>query len=660
MSKTTDTLYERPSVNAKRLETDKLFTDTRAEFTFYGNIDKMMRFVEDFQLLDAENWARFVDQFRLRDDSKNNGWRGEYWGKMMRGAAFVYSYTRDEELYRVIRASVEDMLTAEDEFGRISTYNVENEFGGWDLWCRKYVLLGMQYFYEICGEDELKKRLTASMCHQCDYLISKLGPVSEGKLPVTSASGHWRGLNSASILEPVVRLYDLTGEKRYLDFASEMVAEGGTSVCNIYELAYRDTTDPYQYPITKAYEMMSCFEGLLEYYRATGIEKYKQAVIRFGRRLMNSDITIIGSAGCTHEQLDHSAARQTDTAFKGVMQETCVTVTWMKLCWQLLMLTGDSVFADRFEQALYNAYLGAVNTEKIVGDEAVKQWESVAPVALPFDSYSALLPGMRGRGVGGLQLMADGHYYGCCACIGAAGIGMAHKVAVMQRDDGIAMNLYIAGSVVTRTPSGGELKLDTSTLYPADGKIEITVGVDAGEEFTLALRIPDWSARTSLYINGERLLAENGYTEIRRVWSNGDRIVLTLDMRAKVIHAPRSGKDILMTGGNWAIKYFYPTVVEATPEAKFHIALRRGPLVLARDARLDGTVDEAVDIAYDDEGYVALEPSAKAGFDHIVEFSVPQTTGRHFTVVDYASAGKTWDESSKYCCWMPTREYWKK
>ena len=660
MSKTTDTLYESPSVNVKRLETDKLFTDTRAEFAFSGNIDRTMRFVESFQLLDAENWARFVEQFRLRDDSKNNGWRGEYWGKMMRGAAFVYSYTRDEELYRIIRTSVEDMLTAEDELGRISTYDVGSEFDGWDLWCRKYVLLGMQYFYEICEEDELKKRLTASMCRQCDYLISKLGPVSEGKLPVTSASGHWRGLNSASLLEPVVRLYDLTGEKKYLDFASEMVAEGGTSVCNIYELAYRDTTDPYQYPVTKAYEMMSCFEGLLEYYRATGIEKYKQAVIRFGRRLMNSDITIIGSAGCTHEMLDHSAARQTDTAFKGVMQETCVTVTWMKLCWQLLMLTGDPVFADKFEQALYNAYLGAVNTEKIVDTESIKQWEGVVPVALPFDSYSALLPGTRGRGVGGIQLMSDGHYYGCCACIGSAGIGMTHKVAVMQRDDGVAMNLYIAGSVVTRTPSGGRLSLDTKTLYPVDGKVEINVGTDTDEEFTIALRIPEWSASALLYVNGERLLVENGYTEIRRVWSDGDKIELTLDMRAKVIHAPHFGKDILMTNGNWSIKYFYPTVVNETPEAKFHIALRRGPLVLARDARLDGTVDEAVDIAYDGEGYVSLEPSEKAGFDHIVEFSVPQTNGSRFTVVDYSSAGKTWGEDSKYCCWMPTREYWKK
>jgi len=37
-----------------------------------------------------------------------------------------------------------------------------------------------------------------------------------------------------------------------------------------------------------------------------------------------------------------------------------VTVTWMKLCFQLLRLTGDPVWADELEVSLYNALLGAM------------------------------------------------------------------------------------------------------------------------------------------------------------------------------------------------------------------------------------------------------------------------------------------------------------
>ncbi len=659
MNKTVENLYPRGSVNAKRIDTDLFFIDEGATVQFQGHLDKTIRYIESFQLLDASLWQRFVSQFRVFSDTADKGWRGEYWGKMMRGAAFTYAYTKNEQLYTLLCQTVEDMLTACDAQGRISTYTVEGEFTGWDLWCRKYVLLGLQYFMEICTDEEMNKRILASMCAQVDAICCKIGPREEGKLPITESSDYWRGLNSSSLLEPVVRLFDLTGEQKYLDFARYIVEEGGTSIANVFELAYEDKTDPYQYPITKAYELISCFEGLLEYYRATGIEKYKKAVLNFGRRLMNTDITIIGSAGCTHEYLDHAAARQTDTAYSGIMQETCVTVTWMKFCLQLLTVSGEAVFADCFEQSLYNAYLGAVNTRKNTDKFVVERYPDAILEPLPFDSYSSLLPNTRGRGIGGLKMMPDHHYYGCCACIGAAGAGMISKIASMLDKNGIVMNLYIDGLVETLTPRGQKVRLQTATNYPADGKIEITVNPAQEEEFTVTLRVPDWSRRTALTVNGQAVEVHTGYVPIKRTWKSGDTIVLELDMRAQVMKPVSNPKDVIIVDVKWQFNYVTPRVVEETPEAKYHIAMRRGPLVLARDAQLDGTVDEAVDIAYDADGFVELSPSQKADFDTMVEFSVPQNQGEAFTVIDYSSAGKTWDKRSKYACWLPTRKYWE-
>lgn len=653
MNKTIENLYKQDTANYKRIETDNLFTDMDAECKFSGIVDKTIRYVEDFQLLDPVTWTRFVRQFKDHTDGPNRAWRGEYWGKMMRGAAFTYAYTKNPELYKVLTETVEDMLTAEDELGRISSYSVDTEFNGWDLWCRKYVMLGMQYFSEICTDKDLIERMTASMKRQADYLISKLGK-EDGKKRITHASQCWRGLNSSSILEPIVRLYDMTGEAKYLNFASYIVDEGGTSICNIFDLAYQDTTDPYQYPVTKAYEMMSCFEGLLEYYRATGIEKHKEAVIRFARRVLDTDITIIGSAGCTHELFDHSAARQTDTGYSGIMQETCVTVTWMKFCWQLLSITGDPIFADKFEQALYNAYFGAVNTEKITDTELIKRINPDAVIEpLPFDSYSALTIGKRGRGIGGLQMMPDNHYYGCCACIGSAGNGLLSKVASMLSDKGVAINLYIPGSIKTKTPSGNVLELNTNTEYPADGKVEITLNTICDEKFTLSLRIPEWSKAAKLTVCGEDVLVNVGYTNIERTWQNGDKIVLELDMRTHVIHAPRCEHDVLMNNNVWWLDVMIPRVFNESPDAKFHIALRRGPLVLARDERLGEDVDEPVNIKYDCDGIVDVKISKTADFDTIVEYKIPQVNGNEFTVIDYSSAGKLWDK--KYGCWLKTR-----
>ena len=345
-------IYEKGSANFPRLKTDKLFVDYGNTYKYAGMMDDAVKFICEKQLFKTELWKRFVNQFRIRNDHIDKGWRGEFWGKMMRGACFVYSYTRDGELYNILKDTVEEMLTAIDAQGRISTYPEQNEFGGWDMWCRKYVLLGMQYFLEICTDESLKKKIITSMEAQADFLISKIGKREEGKKPITETSNYWRVLNSSSVLEPIVRLYNLTDNKKYLDFAEYIISEGGTSVGNIFELAYEDEIYPYQYPITKAYEMISCFEGVLEYYRVTGDEKYKAAVINFANKVLESDFTVIGSGGCTHELFDHSTGRQSNTNNGPTAQETCVTVTYMKFFYQLLLLTGEAKFADACERSL--------------------------------------------------------------------------------------------------------------------------------------------------------------------------------------------------------------------------------------------------------------------------------------------------------------------
>ena len=169
---------------------------------------------------------------------------------------------------------------------------------------------------------------------------------------------------SVTVLEPMVRLYSLTGEQRYLDFATYIVNRGGTEFENVFEVAYQNKKKPHEYRITKAYETISCFEGLLEYYRVTGIEKWRTAAINLGNRIRESEVSIIGTCGCWHELFDHTKTRQLSTNYTGVQQETCVTVTWMKFCLQLLCLTGDSAFADEIEKSIYNALLGSINYEK--------------------------------------------------------------------------------------------------------------------------------------------------------------------------------------------------------------------------------------------------------------------------------------------------------
>ena len=604
-----------------RKNTDSLFNLPAGSVSFSGVLMDSIKFVEKSQLLSKETWLLFVDQFRKGNtDDHNVGWRCEYWGKMMRGAVLCYKCTNSDELYAVLEETVRDMLTTQDSLGRFSTYSKENELQGWDVWGRKYILLGFQFFLEICKDEALKAQIISALIRHADAMIDTIGPYSEGKKELHDTASHWEGLSASSVLEPFVLMYNITGFKRYLDFASYIVDRGGTKVGNLFKMAYENKLAPFQYPVVKAYEMMSNFEGLLEYYRVTGIEKWKEAVINFAHQVAKTDITVIGCSGCTHELFDNSAVRQFDIEEKNIMQETCVTVTWMKFCWQVLCITGDSIFADYIEQSLYNAMLGSINT-----------YSNTHNGGLPFDSYSPLLPGLRGRKMGGYQEMEGGKFYGCCACIGAAGLGLPGLISTMSRADGVAVNFYQEGVVNTLTPAGNALTLKTQTAYPVCGNVRIQVEAGGEEEFVIALRIPSYSDNTVLTVNGEVVPVTPGtYCELSSAWGSGDVIELSFDMRVMEVTPMEYGVS--------------------RADAPY-AALRRGPIVLAMDARLGNDLDKKVTLLKNEDGSVKVAPS-KAPFDALLCLDVYQKDGSTFKMVDYQSAGKTWAEDSRMCAWF--------
>ncbi len=611
-----------------RLSTDQLFLPNPGCFQFDGPLDQAIHFIQEHQLLDAALWTRFTDQFRTASDD-DLGWRCEYWGKLMRGGTMVYAYTQDAALYQQLEATVRDMLSTQDPLGRFSTYSVSQEFQGWDLWGRKYILLGMEHFYDVCRDEDLKKAILAALLDHTDYIIAHIGE-EPGKKDIRYTSNFWEGMNSSSLLEPVVRLYNMTGEKRFLEFARYIVDQGAIRSANLFRLALENQLDPWQYPVTKAYEMMSCFEGLLEYARATENAEWGQAAVNFGRRVLASDITVIGSAGCTHELFDHSRLGQADPAFTGIMQETCVTVTWMKLCCQLLLYTGDAVFGDEMERSAYNALLGAVNTEKISGDPLSPHgW-------LPFDSYSPLRVGHRGQAVGGRMVMADNTIYGCCAAIAAAGLGLVPSASALLRRDGIGINLYLPGTMGLSTPAGQEIKIQIETNYPMGETVSLCLSLQEPEKFTLSLRIPSWCSDSQAKVNGKAQPSHTGWLEISRLWADGDRIDLLYPMPVKALYAHQLGQGA---------KQLPP-----------YLSLSRGPVVLARDEALGGpALGSSLEISADFRGVVAAkkEEPHNLPFPVLQAWDIPLSQGDTLRLVDYASAGK--DYSRAIEAWIPTK-----
>ncbi len=624
--------------------------------TFTGKEAETVEFLLREQYFNADLWKKFVNQFRLRLDGDTVGWRGEYWGKAMRGAVMVYEGCRDEKLYQAITDSVKDMLTVADPDGKVTTYVGENEFHYWDIWSRKYVILAMEYYYDICRDEGLKKKIIPFIMGCADDVLRHVGKEA-GKICITD-SHKWKGVNSSSILEPMVRLYKLTGEQRYFDFATYIIEEGGAEGVNIFKLALENEKMPYQYGDSKAYEMISCFEGIVEYYLVTGDEKYRKTAVQFGEAVLKTDVTVIGSCGCTHELFDHSSARQT-APYDGVMQETCVTVTWMKFCSRLLCLTGNAKYADEMEKSWFNALLGAVNTEKkesgFLYEKIVKTYH--CPVLkssfLPFDSYSPLTAGKRGKKVAGDQLFNDGTYFGCCAAIGGAGIGVYLNHTLLESKDGVVLNFYRNGAFQT-VMNEEKIAVQIETDYPVSGKVLLKLQKDGNQPISLRCRIPAWSKQTGIVSNFGAYQQENGYAVWKNITESGT-VELDLDMRIRVEYPEKWDTDTLYVEYERPAYRCIPTEVRQQPEELDYLSLQSGPIVFAVDSRLGKSADATFDLnlasAVVADG-TADAKTQKAGISARVVCQLTERNGDPITLVDYASAGKNWD--TDIAAWIKT------
>jgi DUF1680 family protein len=570
-----------------------------------GRIDACL--VHRVMVQDVE---RLVQPFRERVEENAGHWRCEYWGKWFTSAALGYGYEPTPANRELLDRAVTELLATQTPDGYIGTYRDDKHLGIWDVWGRKYTLLGLIAEYDRTGN----KDVLAAAVRLADHLLREAPP---GKVNLTETGiDVLKGLAPSSILEPIVLLHTRTGDPRYLEFAGNIVASWEKP--NVFlprglqlqEQALRGVA-PAQIASPKAYEMMSCFEGLCELYRVTGKRRHLEAALKFARSVQETEIMVHGS-GSNHELWADGTRLQTEMLEQPV--ETCVTVTWMKLCFQLLRLTGDPVWADRMEVALYNALAGSMT---------------------PNGGWWAYFSPLAGQRVPS-HFQHQDVQMSCCAANGPRGLLLTPSWAVMSRADGIAVNLYAPGRAQPRLADGTAVELVQQTDYPVSDTITLTVNPSRAARFALALRIPAWSSRASLRVNGRPHPCPPGaYAEVEREWARGDKVELKLDLRGRPVAAPSGAPQF---------------------------AVMRGPVVLALDDRLVKAQDGAAWLTVDADGYVDLAPSAGKPADVWMAFDVPfEVRPTHFfkhrqvtlTLCDFASAGNQWSSDNLFRTWLP-------
>ena len=101
-----------------------------------------------------------------------------------------------------------------------------------------------------------------------------------------------------------------------------------------------------------------------------------------------------------------------------------------------------------------------------------------------------------------------------------------------SNNNGIQIHQYAPSAITADLPFGA-VRLAVATDYPWAGRIEITVQAPPDQDWTLALRIPEWCTGAKALVAGAEAaeMCEPGsYLRLRRRWTAGDLVVLDLPM----------------------------------------------------------------------------------------------------------------------------------
>lgn len=554
-----------------------------------------------------------IAPFRQQDETQGR-WASEFWGKWVQGAIASFQYNKAPELYSKIRESQQLLMDCQLPNGYIGDYVPEKETTGWDIWGRKYTLLGLLKWYRLSGD---KKALKAA-CRLLDYTLTQVGPDKKS----IYQCGLYRGMPPASILEPVMFLYNDTGDDRYLKFA-QYIVRSGEEDGGPHLLAKADVPVHKRFPLQsgqmwwswengqKGYEMMSCYIGMLELYKVCKNPELLEAACKTWQHILDEEINITGGA-CSKECWFNGKALQTFPASHTM--ETCVSFTWMQFCERLLEITGDSKYADQLELTAYNALMASMKHD---GTQIVKY--------VP-------LEGFRREGEHQCDVPIN-----CCNANGTRAFAMIPRVAYKTRgNERLDVNLFIPSEATLRIGKS-VICLKQETHYPQTGESEIIIDKIEGKQqspiFQIAIRIPQWAVTASIEVNGvpEQEVKPGTYCVLARSWKQNDCIRICLDMTPRLYRQQQK------------------------------IAVKRGPIVLARDSRFaDGFVDEVLVPESTDET-VTLTPCPTS--ENVwMAFKMPVCTGtyqdgpndrKEIILCDFASAGNTWDERYRYRVWLP-------
>ena len=534
-----------------------------------------------------EVYQECEDAFKLRrDDETGVGiWQGEYWGKWIISACRASRYNHSEELREFIRKGAKKLMTYQRADGYLGTYKnsalllpCTPEEGmaaigspvewNWNIWCRKYTLWGMLEAYGLLYDREMLDCAT----RMADHLIAELDAL--GLEP--GDTGTFNGLPSCSIMKPMLILYRYTEDKKYLDFCLRIADrwENPEIMPAIIANSLSDKRIREWYPDSnkwaKAYEMMSCFDGLVELYRVSGVQRYLEACERFFDMIMKHEKNLLSSVA--FNDVFGDAAYDINC-----MTEPCDVIHLMRLAHELFKLTGKAKYMNAFEKAGYNALFTSAFKDGLWGARALR---TAGRHQVAFNQAN----------------MKHNH---CCVNNIPRGLLNFAESQIMTDGESLYINLYTAfeGSILVGDKA---VKVKIGGDYLGEGRAEIRLSGFDGE-LSVKMRVPAWSRYHRIEADAREMRTEGDYVTLTAIGACFE-IRAEFDSCVEITEAhshPTLG-DLPWKERRWISGFGVDATVteEYTSACSEHYlresacVIHKGPLLLCRTKLIGNTEEE--------------------------------------------------------------------
>ena len=474
-----------------------------------GPTGKLLQGVQDNWLLglEARNPA-ILDIFRDRDVMPYRDllpWSGEFAGKHITGAYYVWQLTRNQQLYDETIAFIDSLIACQDADGYLGCFSKKCRLTGafsqnpektgetWDSWGHYHAMFGLMLWHEVTGKEEYMQ----AVIRMAELFLNTF---YSGKPALVSIGSSEMNL---SVMHAFVLLYEKTGDARYLEFARNIEKDLPDPAAGDYMGYALSGMEFYQCPKPR-WESLHVIMGLAEMYRATGEEKYLQATTQIFHSILKTDVHNTGGFS-TREQA-------VGNPYEEGAIETCCVLAYNALGSLLAEITGDLRIIDHLETSHYNAMMGSFS---LTG---------------AWSTYDTPMNGTKKANYHDIvfQSRPGSPELNCCSVNAPRGLAQVGDWAVMQDEDTLYVNLYepleaVLSDGTSLTVTGG---------YPYDGNVSLKLGTN-GRSVRLALRFPAWSKETTVAYRGTNCAAAPGEYFIIEDAAD-EEISLSLDFSLRV------------------------------------------------------------------------------------------------------------------------------